>query len=247
MTSRELISATRGLREMLGLREDPLVFFYTDHQPEGYRPSGDGRACLVALLGRARRGETVYFDREHFGCGGAGYYLGFAPPSPTIDEFVSTGIPGKMEGEHYKKSPDLVRRYREENQVGPAPAAYAVFKPIGALTDEERPQVVLSFVTPDELSGLVMLANYARAEDAVVAVFSSGCGGLVTRALKEAHHAPPRAVLGMFDPSARPFVPAHELSFSAPIPLWEEMLAHYQESFLKTATWAKVRERIRKG
>ena len=246
MDTAELIAATQDLRAMVGLKEDPIAFFYSDRQPDGYRPTEGKWSCLVAHLARARRGETVFFDVEHYGCGGSGYYLGYTPPLPHIDAFVSTGIPGEMEGERYKKSPALMREYRETHPPRQNPPAYAVFKPVPALALDERPEVILYFATADELSGLVFLANYPRADEAVVCAFASGCGGLVTRPLNEAQHQPPRAVLSLFDPSARPFVPATELSFSAPVAMWEEMLENRVESFLGTPTWAKVRQRLTK-
>lgn len=239
-----LIAAAADLRERIGLREELLGFFYSDRQPDGYRVPGGQQICLIAALAHARRGETVYCDQEHFGCRGCGYYLGFTPPAPYIDQFVSTGIPGQMAGEHYKKSPDLVRRYREGNAPQPAPAAYAVFKPVSRLAPDERPEVLFTFASPDELAGLVCLANYARPEDAVLCTFGSGCGTLITRPLLEARRDPPRAILGLFDPSARPCVPADRLTFSAPLVVWEEMFANAAESFLKTGTWSKVRRRI---
>ncbi len=243
MSTVDLIAATAKLQDTIGLREEPLAFFYSDLEPRGFRPEEDGWMCVVAALGRARRGETVYFDREHFGCPGGGYYLGFCERRPDLEYFVSTGIPGQTEGEHYKKSPELVRAFLQANPVAPAPARYAVFQPMSALSEDQEPSIVICFGTGDELSGLLGLANYARAEDAVICPFGSGCSTIVTFALREAQHDPPRAVLGMFDPSARPFVATEELSFAAPLALWIEMLQHADESFLKTATWAKVRKR----
>lgn len=246
MNTAELIAATDRLREMIGLRHDPLAFFYTDEAPEGYQPPAEGRACLVGLLGRARKGETVFFAKDTVGCPGGGYYLGFCEARPGIDEFVSTGGPGDMPGEHYKQSPQLVRAFREAHPPQPAPARYAVFAPMGSLSPEQSPLVIICFASPDELAGLVGLANYAREDDAVQVPFGSGCGVMVGRPLEEMDRPQPRAYLGTFDPSARPYVAADELSFSAPLPLWLEMLGNAEESFLQTKTWATLRRRIAK-
>jgi uncharacterized protein (DUF169 family) len=244
MNTHDLIASIKNLQDLIGLKEEPLAFLYSDTLPEGAQlPEGE-RACVVGLLSHARRGETAALSRERFGCGGGGYYLGFCQQRPGIAEFVSKGIPGQMEGEHYKKSPDLVRCHLAEHPVPPAPAEYAVFKPVSALTPDEQPLVIIYFGVPDELAGLVGLAGYARAEDAVICPFGSGCSGIVTRPLEEAKGEQPRAVLGMFDPSARPFIGVNELSFAAPLTLWEEMLGNAEESFLQTKTWEKVKSRI---
>ena len=246
MSTAELIAGTARLRDMIGLRHDPLAFLYSDQEPEGYQPPPRDRACLFGVLGRARRGETVYFDKDTVGCPGGGYYLGFCEARPGIDEFVSTGVPGRVEGEHYKQSPELVRAFREAHPPRPAPARYAVFMPVASLSPEQTPLVIICFAGPDELAGLVGLANYARQEDAVLLPFGSGCGVMVGRPLEEADRPRPRAYLGALDSSARPYVPADELSFSAPLALWLEMLSNVEESFLQTKTWATLRRRIAK-
>ena len=54
----------------------------------------------------------------------------------------------------------------------------------------------------------------------------------------------PRAVIGMFDVSARPCVPKDVLSFAVPMVKFEKMIDHMDESFFITHAWQKVRNRI---
>ena len=54
----------------------------------------------------------------------------------------------------------------------------------------------------------------------------------------------PRAVLGMFDVSARPCVPAGTLTFAVPFNKFQQMAGNMEESFLITGSWEKVRKRI---
>jgi hypothetical protein len=54
----------------------------------------------------------------------------------------------------------------------------------------------------------------------------------------------PRAILGMFDISARPHVPRETLSFSVPMEKFSTMIENMAESFLITLSWRKVRQRI---
>lgn len=244
MNFAELVAGTARLRELIGLRYEPLAFFYADQAPGGYAPPPRDRGCFIAALGRARGGETVYFTKETVGCPGGGYYLGFCEARPEIDYFVSTGIPGQLEGERYKQSPELVRAFREQHRPPPAPAPYAVFSPVSCLPENQMPLVIICFAAPDELAGLVGLAGYGRAADAVIVPFGSGCSTMVSQPLLEAQHSPPRACLGLFDPSARPCVAAEDLSFAAPLALWQEMLGNAEESFLSTPTWARLRKRI---
>jgi hypothetical protein len=55
----------------------------------------------------------------------------------------------------------------------------------------------------------------------------------------------PRGVIGMFDVSARPFVPQDKLTFSAPVKKFLSMIDNMEESFLITPSWAKVQKRIK--
>jgi hypothetical protein len=53
-----------------------------------------------------------------------------------------------------------------------------------------------------------------------------------------------RGVVGMFDVSARPFVPQDKLTFSIPINKFARMVDDMDESFLITASWERVQKRI---
>jgi uncharacterized protein (DUF169 family) len=232
----------------LGLQEHPLVVYYTDRRPEGgISPKEGAQACMIGLLGKARRGgETVFFDAEHSGCFGGAYYMGFREQArPKIEYFLSCGIPGEMEGERYIKTPELAREYFAAAKPRRAPGKYCVFKPLDGMQPGEEAEVVVFFVPPDILSGLFTLTNYAAGRmDAVRVPFSSGCGSLLTHPLKEAEKENPRAVLGMLDVSARPFVEPPVLTLAMPLKLFKALLDNLDESFLITGSWKKVRERI---
>ena len=60
-------------------------------------------------------------------------------------------------------------------------------------------------------------------------------------------HERPRAILGMFDPSARKYVAADILSFSVPMKKFTGMIADMEESFLTTDTWETVGKKIRQS
>ena len=236
--------------ERLGLREHPLGVFYSDEEPaRGIRPKGAGRECLIALLKRARHhGEAVYFDENHIGCPGGAYYMGFRPMSmPKIEYFLSCGIPGEVEGERYIKTPERAREYFASTKPRKAPAKYGIFKPLDKLASHEEPEVIIIFASPDILSGLFTLTNYATERgDAIRVPFSSGCGAIVTHPLKEAEKENPQAILGMFDVSARPFMEPGILTLAMPTKLFLTLLENQDESFLITDSWKKVRERITK-
>lgn len=241
----------RQFYERLGLKEHALGVFYSEKQPEkGLTPKEATHACMFAFLKRVRQeGETAYFDADHSGCFGGAYYLGFRPVArPQIEYFLSCGIPGEMEGERYIKTPELARQYFASVKPRKAPAKYCIFKPLNKFQPGEEPEVIVFFASPDILSGLFTLTNYAAERmDAIRIPFSSGCGSILTHPLKEAEKENPQAILGLFDVSARPFVEADILTLAMPVKLFSMLLNNLEESFLITDSWRKVKERIRKA
>ncbi len=227
--------------------ELPIVFYYTDEEDRAERvlpPSA--HQCMIGVLARVRKGKPLCFDAGSIGCGGGRRYTGFSQEiSPTFEYFLSCGMPGKFEGERYKKTPELVR---EMVKIAPrfnAPARYIVFKRFDQVEETDDPAAAIFFASPDVLSGLFTLANYDEVEpNGVFCPFSAGCGSIVQYPYLEKDTARPRAVLGMFDVSARPYVPKETLTFAVPMNKFVRMIGNMDESFLITRTWDKVKKRM---
>lgn len=116
-------------RQHFGAAELPITFYYTDAAGRAERPTpAEGHECLLLPRARVRHGRPLQFDLDSVGCWGGKRYLGFTKVlSPTFDHFRSCGIPGKVEGERYKQSPELVREYVRQTPVFTAPARSVVF------------------------------------------------------------------------------------------------------------------------
>lgn len=227
--------------------ELPLIFYYsqTGEEAELVKP-GSGPRCLVGALEEVRNGRSLSFNSDSIGCPGGKRYAGFAEKIRSDFEFfLSYGIPNKVEGERYKKSPELVREILKKWPSFKAPKAYLVFKRWDQLTEEDNPEVVIFFAQPDVLAGLFTLANFDEAHpEAVFTPMGSGCSAIITYPYLEKDSAHPRAVMGMFDPSARPYVPKNILSFSLPLKKLVKMIDNMEESFLTTKTWQVLQQRI---
>jgi hypothetical protein len=237
--------ASRWRRYFAGA-ELPMAFWYTDERGQAELPRPKGQHCLICQLAQVRNGTPLQFDVEAVPCGGGKRYLGFTPSlRPGFEYFLSCGIPGEMEGERYKQSPEVVEALMAQMPAFEAPAATIVFKRWDKLEAGDEPAVVIFFARPDALSGLFTLAGYDEARpDSVMAPFGSGCASIVYYPYQELRAEVPRAVLGMFDVSARPCVPANTLSFSVPWPKFARMVDQMDESFLITPSWGKVRARM---
>ena len=126
-----------------------------------------------------------------------------------------------------------------------APAKFIVFKRWDALEGADDPEVVIFFARPDVISGLFTLANFDEAEpNGVFSPFAAGCGSIVQYPYLERDSERPRAVLGLFDVSARPHVLTDVFTFSVPMQKFRRMIENVEASFLVTSSWGKVRKRM---
>jgi hypothetical protein len=225
----------------------PICLFYSDDESyEQLLHPLKNRMCLIGQLANVFRGKDLAFVGDTIGCPGGKRYLGFSQSlMPNFEHFLSCGIPGQMEGERYKKSPEIVREFMQNAPTMVAPAKYAVFKRWDRLTANDCPEVIIFFAPPDVLSGLFTLSGFdERDRNTVIAPFGAGCASIAQYPWLEGKATEPHAVLGMFDVSARPSVPEQVLSFAVPFSKFKRMIDNMDESFLITESWAKVKRRI---
>jgi hypothetical protein len=227
--------------------ELPLAYFYTDGDAgaELVKPAA-GWSCFIGTLVKARKGAPLRFNADSFGCPGGKRYTGFTTEMRDgMEYFLSTGIKGVMDGERYKKTPKLAKALFDSTpMMNAAPAKHIVFKRWDALDAADEPAAVVFFATPDVLAGIFTLANFDRPDHfGVISPFSAGCGSIIGFPMCEAESEHPRAVLGMFDVSARPCVQPGVLSIAVPMKKFETMIGDMDESFLITKSWEKVLKR----
>jgi len=220
----------------------------------------------------ATRGRAGKFSRETFGCWGGGVGVGFGNRYEDFPGgvegfcyFLSEGNEktergraiGKqledagagriaetfMHGERYVKDAELTEDFVEELPMMDVPTKYVVVKPLSQVDpDEDNVQNISFFVNPDQLSALVVLANYARKGlNNVITPYAAGCQVMGILAYQESKREHPRALIGMTDLSARRNVRASLgksiMSFTAPLALFNEMEAHVDGSFLEDHVW----------
>jgi hypothetical protein len=227
--------------------ELPLAFYFTNEAGHGAPPSSKkGWRCLIDDLAEARSGKALAFLSDDVSCPGGKRFVGFTGKlRPNFEYFLSCGIPGKLEGERYKKTPELVTEQFKHQPSFDAPGKYLILKRWDILDDTDNPLAVVFFAPPDVLSGLFTLANFNESgPNGVIAPFGSGCASIIYYPYQEYLSDHPRAVLGMFDVSARPSVEANVLTLAVPWARFEDMVDNVDESFLITEPWNKVRERI---
>lgn len=226
--------------------ELPVTFYYSENAGNVPKAKATkGWSCIICELSDIRKGKQYYYEADNMGCAGAKRYFGFTDKiRPGFEYFLSYGNE-KMEGERYKISPEVVLDMMKMQKQLPANGKKIIFKRWDHLDEEDNPDVVIFFAQGEVLSGLFTLSNFDRVDQyGVVAPFAAGCGSAVHYPYFENRSDDPKAVLGMFDPSARPYVPQNVLSFAVPMKKFEKMIGYMEESFLITETWTKVQKRI---
>jgi len=233
--------------------------------------------CVMWMLASAAKGRTAVFDKDTYGCWGGGVGLGFGNQYlhfpgglECFYYFLSTGndnweigramaeklgsLVGKefledfCHGEGYMKSPELVKRFIDALPIMEVPKKYVVFKPLTDIDpDKEQPQVIVFLVNPDQLSGLVVLANYGRGDNEnVIIPFAAGCQQIGILPYREARSERPRAVVGLTDLSARNNLKRqlerNVFTFSVPWQMFKEMEENVYGSFLEKQTWRSLKE-----
>lgn len=194
--------------------------------------------CMIGAIRKVCDGETLTLSADNVLCGGGSLYTAFAPMQDRIPAFVS-------ETEHYKQTPEQVRRYIHNLDIQLAEKPYLNFIRIDKLSSFDDVEGILFFATPDVLSGLCSWAFYDNdADDAVSVRFASGCCSIVTFAVNENRKNGRSCFVGMLDPSARPLVPADELSFVIPISRFREMMRTMEDSALFRKAYSIVKKRI---
>jgi hypothetical protein len=174
-----------------------------------------GWRCIICDLARVRKGTSLVFDRTSVTCSGGLFYLGYD------DEINARHVSLPAEDRCYT--------FRRWDKLAP----------------EDNPDVVIFFARPEVLSALFTLANFDQADpNGVICPFGSGCSSIIHYPRLEQQSDHPRAVFGMFDPSARPCVPVDILTFAIPMKKFEKMIGFMEESFLITKTWDKVKTKI---
>jgi uncharacterized protein (DUF169 family) len=240
-------SFIRQWKKYFKTAELPITFYYTDNPEKAVIPEkSSGWHCMICDLNKVRKGTSLAFNSEVLYCAGARRYLGFTDKiRPDFEYFLSCGIENEMEGERYIRTPELVKEVMKNQKKLNIRGRYIVFKRWDKLEVNDTPDVVIFFASPDILSGLFTLANFDQSDpDSTITPFGSGCASIVYHPYSEKDSARPRAVIGMFDVSARPCVPAGELTFSVPMIKFSKMISYMDESFLITGSWKKVRTRI---
>jgi uncharacterized protein (DUF169 family) len=262
------------IEQALQLKYPPLAVFYARELPEGVAtPSLMCSMLLVARAAKGEpvalskdscrcHGAASGFGLDRFRAdnfpGGPEAFLRFLSIGnadweqgrAVITQLQEAGVPKIFleefsEGEGFCKTPGLVQDWIDSLPEVRPEGPYVIMKPLKDVHKNESPKVVSFLVNPDQLSALVVLANYARkGSDNVRIPFGAGCTCIGLLPLAEAEKENPCAIIGLTDISARFYLRkplgGDILSFTVPLRMYEEMESNVQESFLTRFAWKSM-------
>lgn len=253
------------IAEAIKLEHHPVAIVLSNDSPlEALQFRKGTFGCVAALVQSAAKGKTAAFTRETFGCPGGGVGLGFGDCYRNfpggIENFLSTGnpefcltetggsvvskLPDLEEGERYFKTPEIASEFIASLPIREVPTKYVLFKPLDQLGENEQAEIVVMLVDPDQLSALVVLANYARkTNDNVIIPFAAACHTIGIIPFREAESEYPRAVVGLTDITVRGRFPKNLLTFAIPYRMFLEMESNVSGSFLERHVWRKLLQR----
>jgi hypothetical protein len=218
--------------------DTPLIGVYDAPDPSAFEPLVAPRRgrydCIYSFYGDWSRGATLRITKDNFGCRGAGRILcGVQTRTPDAQ------VKFLVDGEGLKASRELMREWLDVNRQ------YHQRYPdlfVGRLRPEQYDYLrsVTFYVTPDQMSLLATGAQYrSRPGDPrpVLAPFGAGCMQMLTlfEDLEE-----PQAVVSGTDIAMRQYLPHDLLGFSVTKPMFEQLCALDEKSFLFKPFWKRV-------
>lgn len=227
------------LRKKTGMVH-PLIGLYDAPDPSAFeplvRPKEGKWACVFMFYKGWLSGKTLHISRDRFGCGGAGYWICHAETRGREDfvKFLADDEGLKSSRELMSRWLDYQKPYEQENPhilIGPL--------------KEDQYEYLKTFtfmVNPDQLSLLIIGANYNNAPDdppAVTAPFGSGCSQLIGRF---EDLSIPQAVIGATDIAMRQYLPPDLLAFTVTKPMFEQLCRLDEKSFLYKPFWQNLRK-----
>jgi hypothetical protein len=224
------------LKKRLGLRA-PIVGFYDAPDPGLFKPLVEPkiRDCVFCFYEDWKSSRTLHITRENYGCGGAGRWM-WGIQTRSRKDFIKF----LAEEEGLKASPKLMEKWIDSAKTYRATHAHLF---IGPLREEAwaYARTVTFFVNPDQLSALVIGAQYhSSPEDPtpVVAPFGSGCSQF--QPFRDLQIA--QASIGATDIAMRPHLPPDILSLTVTKSMFRRLCSLDERSFLFKPFLDRLRE-----
>ena len=238
----------KGLLEIAGIT-NPLIGFYDVPDPAPFAPFTRPSRCFFSAWEDWLKGYSIVITEGTATCQGGGYWVGGVTPEWAL----RSGDPGLSPRENFasglnrregfKSSDELMCRWLGNLSPYMIKNGHIV---IGPLKDGqyEYLKTVTFYVNPDQLSLLIHGAEYNNAsvqDPPVITAFGSGCGQIAAL-LGDPDTEVPRAAIGATDMAMREHLPPDILAFTVNRPMFEQLCALDENSFLYKHFWKRLRK-----
>jgi hypothetical protein len=218
----------------------PLFGLYDAPDPSPFeplvRPKEGKWACVFMFYKSWLSGKTLHISKDNFGCGGAGHWI-CNVETRGREDFVKF----LADEEGLKSSRELMNRWldyrtpykREHPHIFIGPLREGQYQFLKSVT---------FIVNPDQMSLLMLGANYNNAPDdppAVIAPFGSGCSQLL--GLFDDLNVS-QAMIGATDIAMRQYLAPDLLAFTVTKPMFEQLCNLDKKSFLYKPFWQNLRK-----
>jgi hypothetical protein len=228
-----------NLLEKIGL-SIPLIGLYDAPDVRPFEPltvpEPGERACVFGFYKQWLDGKTLHITKDNFGCPGARNWL-FGAATRSREDFCRFLV----DEEGLKSSHELMNQWLDH---------HAGYKPeypnllVGPLRQDqyEHLKSVTFYVNPDQLSALILGAQYNSAPGdplPVIAPFGSGCMQLLSL-FKDL--SVPQAIVGATDIAMRRHIEPELIAFTVTKPMFEQLCGLGHNSFLHKRFWRDLRQ-----
>lgn len=222
----------------------PLIGVYDAPEDTGFgdivTPPQAKHSCFFAFYKKWLNGSTLKLGKDNFGCGGCGTWM-FGETTRSRQEYIEFLADDEgLKADHERMGAwfDHMQAYRPEHG----------FLFIGPLDERFKDHLrsVSFFVNPDQLSALMIGAQYFHRTgeaEPVIAPFGSGCMLMLTHF---SNLETPQAMIGGTDMAMRKYLPKDLLIFTVTVPMYEQLNSIGKDSFLDKRFLADLKK-ARKG
>lgn len=211
----------------------------------------DIAGCVYKAMKKVMEGNTLVLKDGSCSCNGFNHNSGFKDDMPAIPGgfgvFLSHGSNQRWTppGEKFKCDP-VTAEAMWENLPKDVMSGYDAIR-FQPYSEEIDADVVVVFATADQLSALIVLHGYDRAEyDHVIATTVSGCASMLRIPFAEIGKENPKAVITSTDLAQRHFVDEELLAIAFTGENFRKMLSVTSECYFHSPVFKKLRQRIRK-
>jgi hypothetical protein len=226
-----------NLLEIAGI-EIPLMGFYDVPNCKPFAPFTTPEHCIFSCYENWLKGERICLSASDTFCRGGMYWI-CGVEFESRDSFAKD----LNQREGFKVSSALMQQWLDNLKPYKIEHQYVV---IGPLIDshDDYLQTITFFVNPDQLSLLLLGTEYHNASvnaHPTTVAFGSGCGQLAAL-FGDFHTDVPMAMIGATDIAMRQHLPPDILALTVNMPMYRQLCALGESSFLYKQFWKRLRE-----